>query len=312
MAKKFSGRYNLNDQARLNAVVKSSERTVWPKNDKPPAVDCLVIAGGGGGGGGYESYSGGGGGGGGWRQSQVTITPGITYTVLVGTGGAGVAGATVGIAGNPSQFGPIVSAGGGGGGGYASFGSYGGSTGGSGGFPGTKAYGINSPSSGSAGVFPGDQGFLGQAAFPGNRGGGGGGNYKLQDSNWFTYSLSGHAGGISYITGTEQFYAGGGGSGDTPSASGNNPGGAGGGGNGGTNPAPTGTSGKQNTGGGGGGASGGNPGALQGGNGGSGIVIIRYPDIYADPVSITGTYNTANTGSGFKVYTWTATGSITF
>jgi len=308
MAKKFSGRYNLNDQARLNAVGKSSEQTVWTKNDKTRAVDCLVIAGGGGGGDGYANYSGGGGGGGGFRQSQVMITPGITYTVIIGTGGAG--GSPNGTPGNPSQFGPIVSNGGGGGSYYNQNGTYGGSCGGAGGFGG-KAYGLNSPSSGNAGVFPGDQGFIGQAAFPGNRGGGGGGNYKLQDSNWFTYSLGGHTGGLSFITGTQQFYGGGGGSGDTNLASGNNAGGTGGGGIGGTAPSRGGKNGSQNTGGGGGGAySAGD--TNTGGTGGSGIVIISYPDIYADPVSVTGTYNTANTGNGFKVYTWTATGSITF
>lgn len=308
MAKKFSGRYNLNDQARLNAVGKSSEQTVWTKNDKPPAVDCLVIAGGGGGADGYGGYSGGGGGGGGWRQAQVMITPGITYTVRIGTGGASGQSA---IAGNPSQFGPIVSAGGGGGGYYNAGGGYGGSCGGAGGFAG-RAYGINSPSIGSAGVFPGDQGFIGQSAFPGNRGGGGGGNYKLQDSNWFTYSLGGHTGGLSYITGSAQYYAAGGASGDTNAASGNSAANTnGGGGGGGTAPSQNGTNGGQNTGGGGGGGySNGN--TTSGGSGGSGIVIIRYPDIYADPVSVTGTYNTANTGNGFKVYTWTATGSITF
>jgi len=309
MAKKFSGRYNLNDQARLNTAGKSSEQTIWTKNDKTRAVDCLVIAGGGGGGGGFSGYSGGGAGGGGWRQAQVMITPGITYTVVVGTGGAGVPGGTQGTSGSPSQFGPIVSCGGGAGGYYTSPGGYGGSTGGAGGFAGVSGV-INTPSSGTATIFPGDQGMIGQNAFPGNRGGGGGGYAQLQDQNWFTYSLGGHTGGLSFITGTQQFYAAGGASGDSPTGTGNSAANTnGGGGGGGTAPAPTGTNGSQNTGGGGGGGFSNNGNS---GSGGSGIVIIRYPDIYADPVSVTGTYNTANTGSGFKVYTWTATGSITF
>ena len=310
MAKKFSGRYGLNDQARLNTAGKSSDRTVWQKTDKPPAVDCLVVAGGGGGGSGYNGYSGGGVGGGGWRQAQVTITPGISYTVVVGSGGSAVPGGNVGLAGNPSQFGPIVSQCGGAGGYYSTPGGYGGSTGGCGGYPGTYPGYTNPPGSNGAGVWEGSQGMIGQGAFPSNRGGGGGGYYQLQDSNWYTYSLSGAGGGLSFITGTQQFYAAGGASGDSPTGTGGSAANTnGGGGGGGTAPAPTGTNGGQNTGGGGGGGFSNNG---TSGSGGSGIVIIRYPDIYADPVSVTGTYNTANTGSGFKVYAWTATGSITF
>jgi hypothetical protein len=59
-----------------------------------------------------------------------------------------------------------------------------------------------------------------------------------------------------------------------------------------------------------GGASSGNK---SGGNGGSGVVVIRYPDTFADLTSIGGglTY-TRTTPTGFKVYTFTAgTGSVT-
>jgi hypothetical protein len=50
-----------------------------------------------------------------------------------------------------------------------------------------------------------------------------------------------------------------------------------------------------------------------GGNGGSGIVVIRYPDSYAAATSIGGglTYSTTTSG-GYRIYTFTAgTGTVT-
>jgi hypothetical protein len=48
-----------------------------------------------------------------------------------------------------------------------------------------------------------------------------------------------------------------------------------------------------------------------GGTGGSGIVIIRYADSFAQPASITGTSTNSVTG-GYRVYTFTSSGTITF
>jgi hypothetical protein len=62
-------------------------------------------------------------------------------------------------------------------------------------------------------------------------------------------------------------------------------------------------------GGGGGGGSGGSTGVGQAG--GSGIVIIRYSDIYPTAISTTGSPTVANTG-GYRIYTWTSSGTITF
>jgi hypothetical protein len=45
------------------------------------------------------------------------------------------------------------------------------------------------------------------------------------------------------------------------------------------------------------------------GNGGSGIVIIRFSNTFSDPTSVTGTYTTTNSG-GYKIYSWTGSGSI--
>lgn len=47
-----------------------------------------------------------------------------------------------------------------------------------------------------------------------------------------------------------------------------------------------------------------------GASGGSGIVIVAYPNTYAAPTLITGTY-TSPTRSGFRVYSFTGSGSIT-
>ncbi len=66
-----------------------------------------------------------------------------------------------------------------------------------------------------------------------------------------------------------------------------------------------------NTGGGGGGAA--YNGLTLASNGGSGIVVIRYPDTYADAASTTGSPTFTNTG-GYKIYKWinVGSGSITF
>jgi hypothetical protein len=85
------------------------------------------------------------------------------------------------------------------------------------------------------------------------------------------------------------------------------PGGTGGGGAGGSNSlAPV--AGSANTGGGGGGI-----GAVgsTGPAGGSGIVIVRYADSYTAAASTTGSPAVVVTG-GYRYYTFTGNGSITF
>ena len=51
--------------------------------------------------------------------------------------------------------------------------------------------------------------------------------------------------------------------------------------------------------------------AQAGGNGGSGIVIIRYPDTYGPAALTTGSPSIVVAG-GYRIYTWTASGTITF
>jgi hypothetical protein len=48
-----------------------------------------------------------------------------------------------------------------------------------------------------------------------------------------------------------------------------------------------------------------------GGSGGSGVVIIRYADSYGAASSTTGS-PTITVAGGYRVYQWTASGSITF
>jgi hypothetical protein len=115
--------------------------------------------------------------------------------------------------------------------------------------------------------------------------------------------LNGGAGIASDISGTVTTYAGGGG-GANYSGGSNGAGGVGGGGAGG----PTsGNNGTVNTGGGGGGSTFNGNGA----SGGSGIVILRYPSYYRDPIYTTAT-KTNSPDAQWKIFTFTSSGSISF
>jgi hypothetical protein len=116
----------------------------------------------------------------------------------------------------------------------------------------------------------------------------------------------------SSITGTSVTRGGGGGGASYQSAS-VGAGGAGGGGSGGNYGGtflPQGTDGAANTGGGGGG-NGDSSVSIWGRSGGSGVVIIRYLDAYPLASATTGSPTITTTG-GYRIYTFTASGSITF
>jgi hypothetical protein len=118
--------------------------------------------------------------------------------------------------------------------------------------------------------------------------GGGGGAGTIGTDSLVNYIGANGGGGIaSAISGTVSAYAGGGAGGGYQSVG---VGGVGGGGN-------AGFAGTANTGGGGGGYRQ-DPGNLAGGAGGSGIVIVSYPDIYAGAASTTGSPTVSTSGSG--------------
>ena len=280
---------------------------IWPKESNAPTeVEYLVVAGGGGGG----SNLGGGGGAGGFRTGSAFVgTAGSALTVTVGAGGAGGAsgGSNDGTNGSNSVFSSITSIGGGGGSNGATSGELVGLSGGSGGGGG---------SSGASGSHVGGAGTVGQGNTGGNgyapasdtASGGGGGAGAVGGNGGASYvGASGGAGLASSISGTSVYYAGGGG-GAIFQAGTASAGGVGGGGNGSAALNGVGGNGTANTGGGG---AGGNYNNAAGGNGGSGIVIIRYADTYDAALSTTGS-PTITVAGGYRVYTWTQSGSITF
>jgi hypothetical protein len=270
-------------------------------------VSYMVVAGGAGGG--WDR--GGGGGAGGFRETKSPSTPytaspldgyatpgnRITvtaqgYPIVVGGGGTG--GSTGvptarGGTGGVSSFSTITSAGGGGGGAANPSAPTGpGVAGASGGGAGNRQSCGTQP--GGAGntppVTPPQGNTGGPAVGPGpvTPGGGGGGATAVGTTATASVGngVTGGAGATTHITGSPVAYAGGGGGGASyccgSTCRTGGAGGTGGGGAGGNSPGGNvGTAGTANTGGGGGG--GGNPsgsGPSVGGNGGSGVVIIRY------------------------------------
>jgi hypothetical protein len=240
-------------------------------------VDYLVVAGGGGAG-----YGGGGGagglrctvnatGGGGSLPSKISLASGTAYTITVGSGGTGTQSYANGSAGSASSIiGGAISistVGGGAGGGTTP------TTGGSGG-----GYGNNTTGSGAAGTS--NEGYAGGNGSADRGGGGGGGaGFAGQNGVGIATGFAGKGGDGIFTTigGTDAYYAGGGGGAFNGTANQNQgAGGLGGGGTGGTNGAAGqkgGTDGLASTGGGGGAC---NMNAPIAGNGGSGIVIVRY------------------------------------
>lgn len=233
----------------------------------------LVVAGGASGGGctAGSATASGGGGAGGLLSGTATLNTTLSYTVVIGAGGAVYGNGTTsstGSNGSSSSFNSIVPIGGGVGGVYGNPNGTNGSTGGSGGGGGFSQTGSSSGGSGTSGQ--GSAGGTGGTIGSGGGGGAGGVGANATASG----GGNGGVGVASSISGTSTYYAGGGGgeaeaSGTVPTSGGN-----GGGGAGGFRPSNTsGQNGVQNTGGGGGGGQNLN---LIIGQGGSGIVIISY------------------------------------
>lgn len=278
----------------------------------PTSVQYLVVAGGAGGG--LNGRGGGGGGAGGYLTSTYPVSPGSSYTIQVGGGGGQSSDGT------PSYFGPITSYGGGTGN------SVPGNPGGSGGgsqcdSPNSDYFkgGNGTPGQGN----PGGSGNHGHDNPYTGAGGGGGGIGGAGGSVALGYfgsdarnsdGGSGGSGADNSITGTNVHYAAGGGGGtDNPGRNGGSAGGptAGSGGRSGDQPYYNGGNGQANTGSGGGGSADRvNP--TNAGSGGSGRVVIRYPDAYAVASSTTGTSSSGAPSGGYRTYIWDGSGSITF
>ena len=278
-------------------------------------IDYLVVAGGGGGGN-AEGASGSGGGAGEYlyQTGQSLTTGGSGYTVTVGAGGSGGAGSSYpsanGLSGSDSFF--VRSVAGGGAGLFSSPGNLlqsvpGGSGGGA--RPGSGS------GAASTAVAPGVGNAGGSSS--GNGGGGGGGAGSLGTTGTTSLSGSGGNGLQNSITGVSTYYAGGGAGGNFAPTGGSI--GSGGSGIGGTS-SYTGTagSGVNNTGSGGAGgsyATSTNPYIpYAGGDGGSGIVILRYPTADVASYTTTGISPTQTTNGTDTILSFTTvgTGTITF
>jgi hypothetical protein len=266
-------------------------------------IDVLVVAGGGGGGGNLA----GGGGAGGVIETTKNVVAGTTYNITVGRGGEGISSDQSGLQGSSinnggdSNFDNILALGGGSGGGGSS--SVAANSGGSGG--GASGYGSSSGAGGTPGQ--GNSGGNGGGGAPNYGGGGGGGAGEAGQNGTQSYGGKGGDGVPSSILGTTYYFGGGGGGCTYTSGNPAGNGGRGGGGGGASNSygqegdggadglnlgypgislnyqttqgdnsnagGAAGGNAGDNTGGGGGGAPHQNQRA---GNGGSGVVIIRW------------------------------------
>ena len=282
-------------------------------------VQSLVVAGGGSGGG-YGYPSGGGGAGGLLTGYTTSLTTNTNYTITVGAGGSSNSN------GSNSVFNTLTSIGGGrGGNGRSGPGVSGGSGGGGAtNYPadGGLINGLTPAGSGTVGQ--GNNGGVGKSVYgddlaggiPTGAGGGGGAGAVGSTGTTTPSAKSGDGGvGLYFSEYTtlggypSGWFAGGGGGGAVyfnPSPSTIGVGGNGGGGNGSYtqfSSGPTATDGIVNTGGGGGGA-----GYIENSsaNGGSGIVILKIPDVYTARFS-SGVSASVTKSGGYKYYKVTAT-----
>ena len=296
------------------------------------SVRALVV--GGGGPGGY--YAGGGGGAGGYYYNETLgVTPGTGYAVHVGAGGVAATSATAygSNGGDSSIVGGTVNVvrlgGGAGGNGRLDnqTATRAGQNGGSGGGTAWTGYATGSGTAdqgNNGGDVPAGQ-YQQDLAAGGGGAGAVGGSVEFSDKDQAKGSGTGGNGRSCDITGESLYYAGGGSGGAKKSQTGNGTGtagagGAGGGGKGGqydnTEGSQYATAGEDGFGGGGGGGSSYNAQSYQGGNGGNGIVIIRYAaqgdgtDVAAPAISLESLDRDEQTGVttvGYRV-SWAGAG----
>ena len=269
----------------------------------------MVIGGGGGGGGATGNVgAGGGGGAGGYQYNTSFNIPVGSYNVVIGAGGlAGASGtpSVNGTNGQTSSFLNITSIGGGGGGNATKNGGRGGAGGGGGG---------GNPFNTIGGV--GIQGFNGGAGANAASGAGGGGSGTAGQTGINVNSAAGKGGNgtANGINGNASIrWAAGGGGGCSGACAVVTNGGLDGGANGGRGSTTGAGNGTNGTGGGGGGGSSQGSSVKPAGNGGSGIVILRFlPNQVAATTNVTFPYsNNAYTNNNNLTYGF-VTGSTAF
>jgi hypothetical protein len=255
------------------------QTTDWTAPAGTTSVEYLVVGGGGGGGNGYDTGGGGGGAGGTMLTGTLAVTPGQTYTVIVGDGGTGGADArtnNAGTAGSNSVFATITALGGTGGQGSRTYSP-------------TARYTGGAAQVGSSTAPLGGGGGGAADAGGGGGGAGGAGGTRVSASS----AGVGGAGVASLITGSSVTY-GRGGAGGTSNVN-NNDGAVG--------------ANNTGTGGGGGSATAGNSGG--GGNGGSGIVVLKFTTpaefTFYEAFGTTTAISTTQYVSGNKIYAESST-----
>lgn len=281
---------------RISDVTAAVKNQTW-SNRVPTSVDYIVVGGGGAGGDNTSpGWGNAGGGAGGFVAGNFVPSPGTAVTVTIGAG-SGRFDAT----GGNTSLGGITAYGGGTGARAATALANSGGSGGGG--AGLSTLGASTQFAANGLPGQGNPGGIGSYSTTQANGGGGGGASTPGRAGYprivapgpTTLDVGGDGGqGIaSSIAGNITAYAGGGG-GATNGGGGSyhGLGGAGGGGNGGGSAGAG--NGTANTGGAGGGA------ALysNAATGGSGVVILSYPDIYAAPTSTTGSPTVSTSGSG--------------
>jgi Concanavalin A-like lectin/glucanases superfamily len=208
---------------------------VCPTNVNSVSVVCVGGGGGGSGGSGSNAGDGQGGGGGGLGyKNNISVVPGQTYTVVVGSAGAGNSGSVAGSNGGDSYFisTSIVKGGGGGGSNTRTGGTFTGDGGGNGGTGGSRTSNYVTQGGGGAGGYSGNggNGASSSGVATAGTGGGGGGGYSCYGSYGSSgggvgLNGSGTSGSAGAYTGGNNVYpagtGGGGGSGGTSGTSGN-------------------------------------------------------------------------------------------
>ena len=275
------------DGSSCYVAFKSVQSYIWTPPSGVNSIDLLVVAGGGGGG---SRHAGGGGAGGLINNLDVALTSN-NLTITIGGGGAGGAAASSGGDNGTNGSNTVVSgtglttrtAVGGGGGGYG-LGTNSGGSGAGGGS--SRAGGDATPgqgNAGSAGLTNGSTYWVGGGgggagavggASASNKGGNGGAGLEI---SWISSAAASNT-GVGALSSSKYYFAGGGGGGTDRDSIPAGSAGIGGGGIGATGSLGDAANGIANTGGGGGGSgiSGVGTGSKKGGDGGSGVVVIRY------------------------------------